>query len=105
VFAECYKGTGQACGSVYLDHAFGQWLERKLGPARSRRLLRGKRLDDALSYFENAIKQRFYPLDDSCNRGYRIALNCGEDEDDASIELEDGFLKITKSYSTYIDQG
>jgi hypothetical protein len=100
VFTECYKGTGEACGSAYLDYKFGKWLEDRLGPQLASRLLRGKRINAAVSYFENTIKRQFYPYDNSCDLGYQIPLNCGEDY--PSIELEDGYLKMTKSYSSNI---
>src|SRR5271155_6110541 len=57
---ECTVGTGGACGAFRLDENFKDVLRRKLGRHADRNL-KTRTLDDAVNYFENAIKRQHNP--------------------------------------------
>ena len=57
---ECTVGTGTACGELRLDEGFKDLLRRKLGTF-AENILNPRTLDEAVNYFENAIKRQHNP--------------------------------------------
>jgi hypothetical protein len=90
---ECNQGSGAACGALFLNKGFEDLLRRKLGDL-TESVLKPKRLEEALRYFENSIKRAFNPFDASCDEEYEIPLSGARDV--PRIGLEDGYLKLSK---------
>jgi hypothetical protein len=87
--AECTIGTGVACGSVFLDQMFLQFLRPRLG-----RQLAETILPRVIKYFQNELKPVFNPYSPDCKEEYDIPLlGC---PDFPELRLEDGYLKIRK---------
>lgn len=90
---ECNEGSGAACGAIFLNKGFEDLLRRKLGD-QANTILTARRLNEAIRYFENSIKRAFNPFDDACDDEYDIPLSGAKDM--PSIDLEDGYLKLSK---------
>jgi hypothetical protein len=90
---ECNEGSGAACGAIFLNKGFEDLLRKKLGN-QANAILTVRRLSEAIRYFENSIKRAFNPFDDACDDEYDIPLSGARDM--PSIDLEDGYLKLSK---------
>jgi len=93
---EANIGSGAACGATYLNRGFESLLRRKLGD-QAVKILSPKRLREALRYFENDVKAAFNPMDPNCEADFDVPIPGVEDDD--SLGISEGFLKISK-YST-----
>jgi hypothetical protein len=91
---ECTVGTGALCGAVFLHKAFESLIRRKLG-SRSSSILTERRLKEAMKYFENSVKRKFNPYDESCDPEFDVPM--GNAKDIPSLGLEDGYLKMSRS--------
>lgn len=79
---ECTVGTGDLCGSTFLDAAFEEYLRGRLGE-RALSLLTPRRLDAARKEFSERIKFRFNPSDPE----NEFFLDFPEISDDSTIGL------------------
>ena len=86
-------GTGGACGAFRLDEGFKNILRRKLG-RRADTLLKARTLDEAVNYFENAIKRQYNPYSQDCEDEYEIPM--AGVVDIPAIGLEAGYLLFTR---------
>lgn len=89
---QCSIRTGAACGVIYLDHGFETLLRKKFEGIGGRPLDE-KRLAFPLSQF-NAIKRQFDPYDPLVDTEFEILI--GSIEDIPQINLEDGYLRLSK---------
>ena len=90
---ECTVGTGGACGAFRLDEGFKDVLRRKLG-RHADRILRPRTLDEAVNYFENAIKRQYNPYAQDCEEEYEIPM--AGVVDIPQIGLEAGYLRFSR---------
>lgn len=86
-------GTGGACGAFRLDEGFKSILRRKLG-RHADTLLKARTLDEAVNYFENAIKRQYNPYAQDCEDEYEIPMTGVVDI--PAIGLEAGYLRFTQ---------
>jgi len=86
-------GTGGACGAFRLDEGFKNILRRKLG-RRADTLLKARTLDEAVNYFESAIKRQYNPYAQDCEDEYEIPM--AGVADIPAIGLEAGYLLFTR---------
>jgi len=93
---ECNVGSGATCGAVFLKKRFHQFLREKLGK-RAVSILTKDRLDEAMDWFESAVKISFNPYDGSFdeNRRYRVPMHGVSTEDQAGTGIQGGYLKLT----------
>ena len=86
-------GTGAACGAFRLDEGFKAALRRKLG-RHADTLLKARTLDEAVNYFENAIKRQHNPYSQDCENEYEIPM--AGVVDIPAIGLEAGYLRFSQ---------
>lgn len=87
------KGTGAACGSIFLAKNFEKLLRDHLGP-HCQEVLTPKRVQEAVTQFEGKLKLNFNPYEDYCDNEFEIPLPGAPDI--PSVNLEAGYLKLTK---------
>jgi hypothetical protein len=90
---ECTRGTGEACGAIFLTRNFEKLLHERLGP-HSQEVLTRKRMIDAVKNFEGNLKLNFDRYDPDCGTEFEIPLPGAPDVPD--VGLEEGYLKLTK---------
>jgi hypothetical protein len=96
---ECSPASGDTCGALFLDKGFESLLRRKLG-THANTILKDRRIDGLLRYFNNTIKRTFNPLGPRCDQEYEIEI--GGVEDIPEINFEDGYLTLTRSAQFYV---
>jgi hypothetical protein len=90
---ECTKGTGGACGAIFLTEYFKELLVTKLGPKHID-VLTPKRIAEAVNSFENNIKFTFNPYSDDEEDAFEIPLPGAADIPEA--KLQDGYILISR---------
>jgi hypothetical protein len=93
---ECGLGTGAACGSVYLDKVFEELVREKFGEY-TRPFLTNKRLATLVRHFDSSIKREYNPYSEDCDDEFEIPVAGAMDIPE--INLEDGYLRLSKSMS------
>ncbi|GAM40337.1 Hsp70 family protein [Talaromyces pinophilus] len=94
---EVVEGTGGVCGSMILDERFEHFLENILG-FEAFDLLSDHTRDGTLRFWQDTIKVQFTGTDcedDFDYVGWRLPLP--GTEDNGEIELEGGYLQLSKS--------
>jgi hypothetical protein len=91
--SECTKGTGGACGAVFLSENFKAFLYKRLG-SDVKYVLTPKRLSEAVKSFEANIKFSFDPFEPDCEEDFEISLPGAPDR--VFLDLKDGYLTVTK---------
>jgi hypothetical protein len=91
---ECNVGSGAACGAIYLHQGFEKLLRDKVG-AQAKTILTERRVNEALRYFENAIKRAFNPYEEACETEFEIPMAGAPDV--PALGLEEGYLKLSRS--------
>jgi hypothetical protein len=90
---ECTKGTGGACGAIFLTENFKGLLASKIG-MKSAEILTPKRIAEAVQSFESHIKFRFNPSSDDEEESFEIPLPGAPDVPEA--RLQDGYVTFSK---------
>jgi hypothetical protein len=90
---ECTVGTGAACGSVFLDQAFIEFLKKKFG-RKTKEILNDRRLENLVRHFDQHIKRSYNPLGDSPQTEFELEL--AGVEDDPEIGIDDEYLVLSK---------
>jgi hypothetical protein len=90
---ECTKGTGGACGAIFITENFKPLLHRLLG-AESKSILTTKRVNEAVKSFEAHIKFTFDPFTEYCESSFEIPLPGAPDR--PGLKLMDGYLTVSK---------
>jgi len=86
-------GTGGAWGAFRLDEGFKNTLRRKLG-RHADNLLKQRTIDEAVNYFETAIKRQYNPYAQDCDEEYEVPMTGVADI--PAIGLEAGYLRFTR---------
>jgi hypothetical protein len=91
---ECTKGTGAACGAIFLNENFIDLIVKKLTP-RHARILTPRMLKEAVNNFESNIKFTYNPYGPSKEEGsFEIPLPGAPDI--PLVNLQDGYLSLSK---------
>jgi hypothetical protein len=89
---EATTGTGGACGGMYLDVLFEDFLCTKLDVRSKEKYYRALR--SAVGMFNTQIKIGFNPFDPNCPETYELILPGLPDIPSAG--LEGGFLTVSR---------
>jgi hypothetical protein len=91
---EYTKGTGAACGAIFLTENFKQLIVKKLTP-RHAGILTPRMLEDAVNSFERNIKFTYNPYGQGNGEGsFEIPLPGAPDI--PQVKLQDGYLSLSK---------
>ena len=91
---EATKGTGGACGAIFLTEHFKELVVNKIG-ADHAEILTPKRMAEAVNSFERNIKFTFNPYsNEDEEESYEISLPGTPDIPEA--KLQDGYLSISR---------
>jgi len=91
---ECTKGTGGACGAIFLTEYFKELLVNKIGGEHAE-ILTPKRMAAAVNSFERNIKFTFNPYSKEAEEeSFEISLPGAPDIPEA--KLKDGDLSLSK---------
>ena len=90
---ECTKGTGGACGAIFLTEYFKELLVNKIGGEHAE-ILTPKRMAAAVNSFERDIKFTFNPYKEDEKESFEIFLPGAPDIPEA--KLKDGDLSLSK---------
>jgi hypothetical protein len=92
---EYTKGTGGACGAIFLTQYFKDLLFEKVGE-ENRAILTPKRLAEAVHNFERTVKFTLNPYDKSSHTETSIEIPLPGAPDIPAIKLEDGYITLSR---------
>jgi hypothetical protein len=90
---ECTKGSGGACGAIFLTENFKELLVKQLGPENVD-ILTARRLGEAVNSFERNLKFCFDPINNYEEDSFEIPLPGAPDMPAAN--LQDGYLTLSR---------